>query len=122
VVINAASAENAVARAVAVASKGAARVQPCGVAQMVALLRRTDLLIGGDSGPTHLAAALAVPLVALFGPTDPARNGPWGPGAKEVLRDPASATSYRHTDKADPGLARIAVEDVLAAVDRLRTI
>jgi heptosyltransferase-1 len=85
----------------------------------VALLRRTDLFIGGDTGPTHLAAGLAVPLVALFGPTDPLRNGPWGPGRKVVLRDAASVTSYRHVDTVDAGLGRMSVEAVLEAVGEL---
>ncbi|MGA8939967.1 MAG: glycosyl transferase, partial [Acidobacteriaceae bacterium] len=52
----------------------------------------------------------------LFGPTDPARNGPRGPGASVVLRDSASVTSYKHVAGVDPGLARISVEAVMEAV------
>jgi heptosyltransferase-1 len=86
----------------------------CDVAGLVALLRRADLFVGGDSGPTHLAAALAVPTVALFGPTDPARNGPWGPGARVVLRDPGAVTSYKRTSVSAMG--KIAVDQVVEAV------
>jgi heptosyltransferase-1 len=92
----------------------------CNVAGLVALMRRTDLVVGGDSGPTHLAAALAVPVVALFGPTSPERNGPWGPGPKRVLRDPASLTSYKRSAETEAGLARISVQQVMEAVEELR--
>jgi heptosyltransferase-1 len=60
-----------------------------------------------------------IPLVALFGPTNPARNGPWGPGPKAVLRDPASQNTYRRTGGTDPGLAKITVAQVLKAVYNL---
>ena len=118
-VVNAGSGNTSLAARVVAASDGAARIAACDVAQLVALIRRTDLFLGGDSGPTHLAAALAVPLVALFGPTDPARNGPWGPGAKIVLRDAASVTSYKHADTLDPGLTNISTKAVVEALKRL---
>jgi heptosyltransferase-1 len=118
-VVNAPREDDPVANAAVLASEGAAEKVVCNVAGLIALLRRTALLVGGDSGPTHLAAALRVPVVALFGPTDPARNGPWGPGRKVVLRDAASVTSYRHVAEADPGLERISVERVLEAVREL---
>jgi heptosyltransferase-1 len=116
VVVNAPRKEDALATAVVEASGGAARVVVCNVTGLIALMRRTALLVGGDSGPTHLAAALGIPLVGLFGPTDPERNGPWGPGAKIVLRDAASVTSYKRSGAADVGLAKISVETVLEAV------
>jgi heptosyltransferase I len=116
VVVNAPRKDDTVALAVAEASDGAARMVVCNVAGLVALLRRTDLFVGGDSGPTHLAAALAVPTVALFGPTDPARNGPWGPGICRLLRDPESVTSYKRVAEPEPRLARLPVEDVVDAI------
>jgi heptosyltransferase-1 len=119
VMVNAPRKDDALAAQVAAASHGAAQTVVCNVAGLTALLRRTALLVGGDSGPMHLAAALGVPLVALFGPTNPARNGPWGPGPKVVLRDPASATSYKRTEEADAGLARISVAAVAEAARQL---
>jgi heptosyltransferase-1 len=116
VMVNAPRKDDAVAASVVAASDGAAERVGCNVAGLTALLRRAALLVGGDSGPTHLAAALGVPLVALYGPTDPARNGPWGSGRIKVLRDAASATSHKKVAEIDAGLARIAVEAVVEAV------
>jgi lipopolysaccharide heptosyltransferase II len=53
--------------------------------QLAALLRRSDLLVSNDSGPIHLAAAVGTPVVAIFGPTNPSRVGPYG-GGHVVLR------------------------------------
>ncbi|SEG48853.1 heptosyltransferase-1 [Bryocella elongata] len=116
VVVNAPRKDDPTALTVASASQGAARTVVCNVSGLIALVRRVDLVVGGDTGPLHLAAGLAVPTVALFGPTSPERNGPWGPGPKIILRDAASPTSYRKSSEPDPGLARITVEQVLAAV------
>jgi heptosyltransferase-1 len=116
VVVNAPRKDDALAAAVVKASGGAARVVVCNVTGLIALMRRMTVMVGGDSGPTHLAAALGTPLVALFGPTNPERNGPRGPGAKVVLRDAASMTSYKRASGEDPGLAKISVGVVVEAV------
>jgi heptosyltransferase-1 len=116
VVVNAPRKDDALAAAVVAASGGAARVVVCNVTGLIALMRRAAVLVGGDSGPMHLAAALGIPLVALFGPTDPERNGPRGPGVKIVLRDAASVTSYKRSGVVDIGLAKISVETVVEAV------
>ena len=116
VVVNAPRKDDALAAAVVEASGGAARVVVCNVTGLIALMRRAAVLVGGDSGPMHLAAALGIPLVALFGPTDPERNGPRGPGMKIVLRDAASVTSYKRSGVVDIGLAKISVETVVEAV------
>lgn len=50
-----------------------------GLGDLLALLQRSGVLLTNDSGPMHLAAAVNVPVVALFGPTDPALTGPYGP-------------------------------------------
>jgi heptosyltransferase-1 len=111
--VNAPKKDDALAASVVAASGGAAEMVVCNVAGLIALMRRTSLLVGGDSGPTHLAAALGVPLVALFGPTDPARNGPWGSGPMRVLRGAGSMTSHKRVAEIDAGLARIGVDEVV---------
>jgi heptosyltransferase-1 len=73
--------------------------------------RRAAAVLGLDSGPLHLAAALAKPGVALFGPTDPARNGPYG-GSLRVLRDPGAKTTYKRGDSIDPSMAALTVDQV----------
>lgn len=110
--------EEELVRAVEQTSAGAAQPLCCSLGELIALTRRARLFIGGDSGPTHLAAALAVPVVAIFGPTDPARNGPYGTRSI-VLRHAASTTSYTHHDRPDEALRSIPVEEVLGAALRL---
>jgi heptosyltransferase I len=100
------------------ASGGTARALSFSVGELIAITRRARLFIGGDTGPMHLAAALRVPVVALFGPTDPARNGPYRTKSI-VLRNPASRTSLTHRSEPDPGLLAITPEEVLAAANKL---
>jgi heptosyltransferase-1 len=118
--VNAASPEDAVGRRVVELSEGAATLVPCSVGQMVALMRRAELLVAGDTGPLHLAAALERPVVGLYGPTDPARNGPYGTVSR-VLRHASSKTDHsRHTDT-ENGLLGITTEEVVeAALELLR--
>jgi lipopolysaccharide heptosyltransferase I len=80
-----------------------------------ALLRNADCIVGGDTGPLHLAVALGTPAVALFGPTDPRRNGPYPPG-QIVLRSPRAVTTYDRINTTDPSLLELSVDAVLAAV------
>jgi heptosyltransferase I len=117
-VINFGPGEETLARTVETSSNGAALAISCSLAELIALTRRASLFIGGDTGPLHLAVALGVPAVAIFGPTDPARNGPFG-GRSIVLRNPASETSLSHTSTPDPGLLQITPDEVIAAAHRL---
>src|SRR6185369_789497 len=117
-VINFGPNERELADTVASLSDGAARPVSCSIVELVALTRRASLFIGGDTGPLHLAAALKIPCVALFGPTDPARNGPYGTPSV-ILRSQKSVTSYSHVAEADPGLQSITVDEVVAAASQL---
>jgi len=65
-------------------SIGAELAPPTNLRQLAAVLRDAKLVIGGDTGPLHLAAALGTRVVGLYGPTNPARNGPWGQLANVV--------------------------------------
>jgi heptosyltransferase-1 len=117
--VNAASPEDAVGRRVVESSEGAATLIPCSVGQMIALIRRAELVVAGDTGPLHLAAALERPVVGLYGPTDPARNGPYGT-ASRVLRHASSKTDHSRHDDTENGLLEITTEEVVEAALELR--
>jgi heptosyltransferase-1 len=116
--INFGPGEEQLARAVEDASAGSARRISCTLTELVALTRRARLFIGGDTGPMHLAAALGIPVVALFGPTDPARNGPFG-ARSIVLRNPASPTTHKRRARPDAGLLEIGADQVVTAARQL---
>ncbi len=80
--------EEALARAV-VSNARSSAVRPLAstLKQFVALARRAALFVGGDTGPLHLAAAGGTPIVGLYGPTSPERNGPFDPQDITVGRD-----------------------------------
>ena len=78
------------------APEGAVHSHPSTLSQLIGATRRAAAVVGVDSGPLHLAAALARPGVAIFGPTDPARNGPYG-SSMAVLRVPDAETTYKRT-------------------------
>jgi heptosyltransferase I len=110
--------EDDIANEVRAASNGSAIPFACDLSRLISLTRRASLFIGGDTGPMHLAAAVKVPVVALFGPTDPARNGPYSTRSK-VLRSAKSVTSYSHVATLDEGLADISPDKVIAATATL---
>ena len=88
--------------------------------QLMVLLRNALCVVGGDTGPLHLAVALGTPVVALFGPTDPARNGPYRLETDTVkdivLRSANAVTTYKRGDQPDPSLLRLDVATVFDAV------
>ena len=116
--INVGPGEELLARAVEGASGGAARVLNCSLSQLIAFTRRARLFVGGDTGPMHLAATLGIPVVAIFGPTNPARNGPFGTRSI-VLRSSSSRTNHSRRLEPDPGLLEISADQVVAAARRL---
>lgn len=78
---------------------------------LIHVTRRAAAVIGVDSGPLHMAAAIQKPGVAIFGPTDPARNGPYG-GTITVLRDRGASTTYKRGDSIDSSMRAISVGQV----------
>ena len=83
--------------------------------QLMALLQGAQCVVGGDTGPLHLAIALGTKAVAIFGPTNPARNGPY-PAQHFVLRDPAASTTHKRETETNPSLLKISVVQVFDAV------
>ncbi len=110
--------EEDLAVAVEAASEGTARKICCTVSDLIALTRRARLFIGGDTGPMHMAAALKIPVVAIFGPTNPARNGPFRTRSI-VLRSASSMTDHARRREPEQGLLEITVGEVVAASRKL---
>ena len=111
VLVNASSPNDEAGMRVVDASGGSATLVPCSVGQMIALVRRAGIVIAGDTGPLHLAAALERPVVGLFGPTDPARNGPYGTNVR-VLRHSSSQLDHSRIRETEKGLMQITVDEV----------
>jgi ADP-heptose:LPS heptosyltransferase len=104
------------------------RILSCGefsLAELRALVERAALYIGGDSGPLHIAATSAVPIVALYGPTLPARSAPWRDPAHRTAAIEVHGLSCRPCDQrvCVPGdfrcLTRISPAEVVDAARRL---
>jgi len=93
-----------------------AHVHLSGLEGLIDATRRAQAIVGVDSGPVHLAAALGKPGVAIYGPTDPASHGPYG-GTLQVLRSSTAVTSYKRR-AADLGSMRaVSVAEVLEALE-----
>src|SRR6185312_5990951 len=86
-----------------------------GIPGLIDATRRAALVIGVDSGPLHMAAALNKSGAAVFGPTDPMRNGPYG-GDFEIFRTSGVETTHRRGDTIDPSMQAITPEQVFAAL------
>ncbi|HZQ69485.1 MAG TPA: glycosyltransferase family 9 protein [Terriglobales bacterium] len=112
--INFGPGEEELVKAVESSSAGAAQVLSCSITELIAVTRRASLFIGGDTGPLHLAASLGVPVVGIYGPTNPARNGPYGTRSI-VLRSANSVTSHSRRAQPEEGLLTITAHDVVAA-------
>jgi len=112
--------EQAIAIGVVEASGGTAMVAPqTGIGDLLALARGARLMLSGDTGPLHLAAAVGAPVVALFGPTDPARNGPWDASDVSLSRFADCVCHYERRCRRTRGcIEDVTVEDVRAAIDR----
>lgn len=113
--------EEEMARQVIASASDAARLAPkTTLLEMIPYMKRARLLVSGDTGPMHLASAYGVPIVGIFGPTDPERNGPFGAADEVVWKSVPCGPCYKHRC---PGygnvcLTEIEVEDVLGAVRR----
>ena len=117
-VVNFGPDEAGLAQDVVAASGGAAQARRYTIGELIAITRRARLFVGGDTGPMHLAAALRIPVVAVFGPTNPARNGPYATAA-EVLRSPESVTNHSRRTECDKAMLSITADVVLAAARSL---
>jgi heptosyltransferase I len=112
--------ESSLADRVVAASQGSARRAPqTTLGDVLAVAKGAALMVSGDTGPLHLAAAVATPVVGLYGPTWPERNGPWEPADEVVSR--ATTCVCHHKRECQTGrmcINDIAIDEVVAAVER----
>lgn len=110
--------EEALAARVIAASDGAASMAPPTTPSgLLALMGKAAIVVSGDTGPIHLAAAAGAPIVGIYGPTDPARNGPWSPRDVAVSRFAVCECHHkRRCHRATRCLDEIAVDEVARAV------
>lgn len=97
------------------------RYIPTTIVQFIALVKRAQLFLGGDTGPLHLAAAVRTPIVAIYGPTDPTRNGPYS--KDDITLWNREPTTYTRRAGRPAYLPGVTVEMVKAAIrERLARI
>jgi len=112
--------EEALASAVVSASTGAAVLSPpTAIVDVFGIAKAARIVISGDTGPLHIAAAVGTPVVALFGPTKAERNGPWSAADVVVARTDRCQCLYeRQCRLAAPCINEIPIEEVVSAVVR----
>jgi heptosyltransferase I len=112
--------EESIADAVAAASDNTAAISPpTTIAELVSLTKAAALMISGDTGPMHVAGACGTPLVGIFGPTDPTRNGPWAEDDLVVSRYRSCVCHYQRQCRISSWcLLDIAPREVMELVDR----
>lgn len=104
--------EEGLAAQVEATGGGAVRTLPADLPTLAAMLRGARLVLGGDSGPTHLAHALGTPVLMLMGPTDPARHGPYGAPDRALWKLLPCSFCYRRFDETKACLLDIPAERV----------
>jgi len=112
--------ETHLANAVVNASDGAASpAPPTSVSDLAVLMREAALVVSGDTGPLHIAAAMGTPLVGLYGPTFPERNGPWDPKDVVISRANVCVCHHkRHCLRGAPCIDEITLDEVVEASAR----
>jgi ADP-heptose:LPS heptosyltransferase len=112
--------EEGLAQEVVRESSGAALLSPkTSIVDLLALIRGATLMISGDTGPTHVAAALGTPIVGIYGPTRPSRNGPWAPADITISRDGVCQCHHlRRCTRDRMCLLDVEAAEVLEAVER----
>jgi len=111
--------EQALAGEVAAWSDGAAQVAPAtSIGDLVELARAAAIFMAGDTGPMQLAAAVGTPVVGVFGPTNPLRNGPWSAADGWVSRfDDCECHHKRRCRRETPCINTITIQQMADAVD-----
>jgi ADP-heptose:LPS heptosyltransferase len=107
------------ATVIATSAGGAVLAPPTTIADLFAIARGGKLMLSGDTGPLHIAGAVGTPIVALFGPTIPERNGPWARADITLSRVEGCACVYeRRCRRPQPCLDDIGIDEVMQAIER----
>lgn len=118
VLVNLGPGERPLAEVILDETGGAAIPVNTSLEHLIAITRHVQLVIAGDTGPLHLACALGRPVVGIYGPTDPARNGPFGTLSR-VLRHPQSRRDHTRREAPEAGLLTIGPEEVFEGAREL---
>jgi ADP-heptose:LPS heptosyltransferase len=111
--------ERLAARVVTASGGAAVMCFPTTLLELLELLRRVRLVVSADTGPLHLACAVKTPVVGIYGPTDPARNGPFSAADVVVRRTPLCSPCHRRRCRLHEGaMEAITSLEVLRAIDR----
>jgi lipopolysaccharide heptosyltransferase I len=112
--------EQDIAHHVVAESAGAAELSPpTTITDLVGIARHARMMVSGDTGPLHIAGAVSTPIVALFGPTRPERNGPWGLNDIAISRVQQCSCVYeRRCKRPQRCIDDISVAEVMSAVHR----
>lgn len=106
-------------RVVALSDGAAVKCFATGLLEYVELVRRARLVVAADTGPLHLACAVRTPVVGIYGPTDPARNGPFSPRDVVVRRAPLCSPCHKRRCAIHEGVMQaITAVEVLRAIDK----
>ena len=89
------------------------------IKQLGAIIKSCDLFVGSDTGPTHLAAALEIPVVGLYGSSDPERNGPYGTKNIIIQKDIPCASCWKRECDTIDCMKNISVDEVFEACVKL---
>jgi heptosyltransferase-1 len=91
--------------------------------KLVSVIKDARFMVSNDTGPMHIAAAVGVPVFALFGPANPARTGPYGRGHTVIRKEIGCSPCYKRSCKSPVCMDRISVEEVAGVIrDFLRRI
>ena len=115
--------EDDLAQQALLSARGTAVAIPLALGPLMAVLKGAKFVVSADTGPLHLASALGAPCIGLYGPTDPARNGPYSRDDLTVRNLRGVETTYGRGGTHAPSMLSITAEQVAVAVDeRLRRI
>ncbi len=111
--------EEEIASSVVSAARGSAELAPrTSIVDVFAIASRARLVISGDTGPLHIAAAVGTPVVALFGPTFTERNGPWSTADVAISRAWRCSCHYERKCRfLQPCIEDISIDEVIAATE-----